>query len=179
MELVKVPSKRVSVLIGPNGETKKLLEGKLGIKLTIHPEGDIEFEGEPLQEFIAREVVKAIGRGFDANTALKLTHEDYALKVINLREFCSTEREIMRKKARIIGEEGKAKNMIEKDADCHLSIYGNTVSIIAPFDTIEVAVNAIFKIMEGQPHSGVYTYLEKAKKRMKEQNLKEALGVKF
>ncbi|PIN82606.1 RNA-processing protein, partial [Candidatus Micrarchaeota archaeon CG11_big_fil_rev_8_21_14_0_20_47_5] len=66
---------------------------------------------------------------------------------------------------------------IEQDADCQMAVYGNTVAIIAPLETIEVAVNAVFKIMQGQPHSAVYMYLEKAKKRMKEESLKESLGI--
>ncbi|MEM2963667.1 MAG: hypothetical protein QXW70_02215 [Candidatus Anstonellales archaeon] len=178
MELLRIPSKRVSVLVGRNGQTKKMLQERLGVTLRVNSDGLIEWEGEPLSEYISRDVIMAIGRGFSPITALKLTKEGYTLKIVDLREFSRNERERRRKKARIIGIEGKVKRIIEHDAECDLAVYGNTVSIIAPFETIEVAVNAIFKIMEGTSHSGVFTYLEKVKKRMKEQRLKEVFGIK-
>ncbi|OIO22003.1 hypothetical protein AUJ17_00565 [Candidatus Micrarchaeota archaeon CG1_02_47_40] len=177
MELVKIPANRVSSLIGKKGGTKSVLEERLKVKITVSKEGDVEVDGEPLEEFVAKDVVKAVGRGFEPEIALKLVSDRFALKIVNLREFSHSEKEKSRMKGRIIGMDGKAKHIIEQDADCQMAVYGNTVAIIAPLETIEVAVNAVFKIMQGQPHSAVYMYLEKAKKRMKEESLKESLGI--
>jgi rRNA processing protein Krr1/Pno1 len=51
-------------------------------------------------------------------------------------------------------------------------VYGHTVSIIAPSDSIEYAKEAISKIMEGAPHTTVLNYLHRAKDRLLATRLK-------
>ena len=75
----KIPKERIAVLIGKDGITKKHIESATKIKLKIDSkEGDVFLEGEDaLGLYSAREVVKAIGRGFNPEIALLLLKQDY------------------------------------------------------------------------------------------------------
>lgn len=169
MELVKIPAERVRVLRGNADETRKMLEEKLKVRISTGSEGEVELNGESIDEFFAKDIIRAIGRGFGINTALKLLEEEYALRIINLREFGRSKKDIIRIKGRIIGERGRTKKIIEEIAEAELSIYGHTVGIIATVETIEIAVNAVSKLIEGAKHSAVYSYLERARRKLKEE----------
>ena len=176
MQVVKIPVERVKSLCGKGNETLDMLKRVCKVEIIADPDGEIEIEGEPVDEFFAKDVVKAIGRGFDPNVALKLLKDNYVLKIINLREFANSRDSITRIKSRIIGTDGKTKSIIESDAECDLSIYGYTIGIISTLDTADIAVGAVVKLIDGASHSGVYSYLEKARRRLKEDRIKTELG---
>ncbi len=64
IELVRIPEQRKGALIGKNGSVKKELEKKTHTSLTVGD--DVEIDGEALDVLKAKEIVKAIGRGFAA-----------------------------------------------------------------------------------------------------------------
>ena len=174
MELIKVPLDRIPALIGKQGRTRKMLEKKLQLKLSVSDEGEVKLEGEPLQEFLGREVVKAVACGFPVRTALKLLDDSCTLKVVNLREWGGgSPKGLQRVKARLIGSEGKTKRLIEEIAEADLCIHGHTVAIIGDLETIDIAVQAVFKLLEGASHGAVYGFLERARHSFKEKRLKE------
>ena len=164
-EIVRIPGERINVLIGKKGQTKKRIEEKCKVKLKITDE-EVEIDGEPDKIFFAVEVIKAIGRGFEPRKALQLIKEGFALYIVPLREALPTENAISRIKGRIIGEDGKIKKEIESATESHISIYGHTVAIIARIETIEYAKEAIYKIIEGSPHSTVLNYLSRARREI-------------
>lgn len=180
MEIVKIPVERIKALRGDANATLEMLEDRLKVTLEIDAvDGAVELDGEPVDEFFAKEVVKAIGRGFEPRTALKLLGDDYSLKVIDLRDFANKPDAVSRIKGRIIGLKGKAKKIMEEEGEVDLAIYGHTVSIIGKLEVIDVATTAIFKLIEGQPHSAVYFYLEKMKRKRKEEQLMESRSGKM
>jgi ribosomal RNA assembly protein len=168
VELVKIPSERVRALMENDGEAKALIERLAKVSISVSDEGDVEITGESVDEYFARDIIKAIGRGFSPNDALLLLKEDYTLKIINLKEYVHSDEAVRRLKGVIIGEKGKTKLTIEEVTRAHLSIYGKTVGVIAPLDSIDIAITAIFKFIEGASHSTVYTYLEKNRRRLQE-----------
>lgn len=171
MEIVKIPRERIPVLLGDKGETKKRLEKALKLKLNVTEEEGVELVGESVDEFFGKDVLKAIGRGFAPDVALKLLKEDYCLRIIDLRDYAN-DNGIIRIKGRVIGENGRTKEIIEEEAESHLSIYGHTVGIIASLETIDVATNAVFKLIEGANHSTVYAYMERTRRKLKEERIK-------
>lgn len=173
MDIIRIPAVRVAALIGKDGATKALLEAQCKVALHVSPEGEVELGGEQADIFFAHEVVHAIGRGFEPDYALKLLKEDYQLAVIDLKDYVHSENAIHRIKGRIIGEEGKMKLEIESATDSFLCIYGNTVSIISKLDSIEYAKEALFKLIGGAQHAGVFTYLSGIRRRL----MAERLGV--
>lgn len=171
-EFIKIPAERVKVLMGRDGSMKKRIEKKCNVSLAVDPEGEVEIEGDPADVFFVRDIIKAIGRGFTPESALKLLGHDFGLYVISLKDYTSSENALTRIKGRVIGEKGKIKAQIEEATDSYLSVYGNTVSIISRIDSMEYAKEAIGMLIDGARHTSVLGYLAKAKRELMESRLK-------
>ncbi len=164
-EIIRIPEERVKVLIGKEGRTKKTIEQRCGVGLQISDE-EVQISGDPADTYFAMEVVKAIGRGFEPRKALLLLKDDYTFYLIPLRELLPTDKAIKRLKGRVIGEEGRIKTLIEEATDSFVSVYGNTIAIIAKADSIEYAKEAISMLINGAKHSTVLSYLAKSKREI-------------
>jgi ribosomal RNA assembly protein len=170
MEVLRIPAERVAVLLGKNGATKRLIERKSKIKLSVDEDGAVEVSGAPFDEWRVREVVTAIGRGFHPEKALKLLTGEYYLKVIDIKDLCS-EKQVMRQKGRLIGKKGKTRRIIEEIAEVDMSVYGHTVSIIGELEELTLAEAAITKLLSGTCHSGVYRLLENGRRKFSERKM--------
>ena len=161
----------MAVIIGTSGKTKRRIERLARVKLRIGDE-EVEMRGkDPYDEFRAKDVIRAIARGFSPDDALTLLQEEHYLKLIDLKELFGSEKAIARNKARIIGERGRTKKVIEECSGARLSIYGNTVGIIGTLDEVRLAAEAVERLLEGKSHSFVYAMLERGRKRMKEERM--------
>lgn len=165
---IKIPEERVAVLVGKEGETKKLIEEQTGCKLEIGKEGDVIIIGEEgLKLFTAKEIIKAIARGFNPKIALLLLKQDYALEFIELKDIAGKSKNTMlRLKGRIIGKGGKAREEIERLTDTYISVYGKTVGIIGEVAHTALARQALGMLLDGAMHRTVYRFLEKKKKEI-------------
>jgi ribosomal RNA assembly protein len=172
---LKVPKERIAVLIGVDGKVKKEIEEKTRTKLEIDSEaGDVFITGKDgLDIFHAKEVVLAIGRGFNPNIAMLILKGDYVFEIINIQDYAKTKKAELRLRGRVIGEEGKARKVIEELTEAHISVYGKTVSIIGEPESTANAKQAIISLLQGAPHSSVYTWLEKKRKFKKQQQVLE------
>lgn len=173
-EYLKIPKERVGVLIGKDGATKEMIENLTGIKLDIDSEsGSItilptEKMEDPLAAWKARYIVKAIGRGFSPETALKLLDDEVILDIINLSDFVGkSKKAVMRQKGRIIGREGRTKEIIKEMTGVDISIYGKTVALIGDIERIQIAKEAVQMILDGVRHKSVYSFLERKKNELK------------
>ena len=168
MRELKIPRQRVAILIGIKGNTKKLLEKKLKIKLDVSKEGDIIINGEELDAYLAERIIKAIGRGFNPVIALTLTNEEKSLEIINIKDFSGkSKKKLTRIKARVIGREGRARELIELLTKTDIVIYGKTVAMIGDIEKALIAKIAIEKLLNGSPHGNVYKYIEEEIKKRK------------
>ena len=70
-------------------------------------------------------------------------------------------------KGRVIGANGKSRTVIEELTESNISVYGKTISIIAPIDTINDAKQATEELLGGAQHAGVYHTLEKKRRNRK------------
>ncbi len=165
---VKIPKDRVGVLIGKNGETKKQIESKTGTKIKVTNDGYVTIDGEDSFNILkAMNVVKAIGRGFNPQTALKLIKDDYTLDIIEITDYAKTKNSLIRLRGRVIGTNGKAKKTIQELTETDIIIHGKTVGIIGLPENVSLAREAIIKLLEGAMHSTVYHMLERERKKMK------------
>lgn len=173
-EHIKIPMDRVAILIGKNGEDKvkieKLTQTVIEIDSTegiAHITNTPEAEN-PLAVWKARDIIKAIGRGFSPERALSLLDEEAYLDIIDLISyFGRNEKSIKRVKGRIIGETGKTRRLIEETTETVVSVYGTTVSIIGPLKELKIAKKAISMLIEGASHGTVYQFLYKKRREMK------------
>ena len=172
---VKIPKERVAVLIGTKGSVKKELVEETGVNLQINSEtGVVKISGnDPIKVYKVRDIVNAIGRGFNPEKAKLLLRTDYMLEVINLRELVKSKDQIKRVKGRVGGEKGKSREFIENITDTYISVYGKTVSIIGSYENVGLARQALFKLINGSPHSKVNSWLEKKVKEMRVKEIVE------
>ena len=173
---LKVPKNRVAVIIGKEGNIKKEIEESTSTKLNIDSkEGDIFVSGEDaLGLYTAREIIRAIGRGFNPEIAKLLLKPDYIFEVVDLREFVGKSKEAMlRLKGRVIGKEGKSRRLIEELTECNISVFGKTISIIGPPDAAASARHAVESLLRGSTHANVYKWLEKRRRDMKRKSIME------
>ncbi len=160
MQYVRIPIERVPVLLGEKGSTKKAFEERTQTKLTLD-ETSVSIEGEPVKEWLAKDIVRAIGRGFSPEKAFLLLQEDYSFELISLPDLVGdSDKAVNRVKSRVIGTNGKTRKNIEDLSECFLSVYGKTVGIIGLLDNTPPAKEAILMLVSGSPHSSVYRFLE-------------------
>lgn len=162
---IKVPKDRVGAIIGPKGRVKNLIEQKSASKLEIDSEsGSVEITpgNEPVAGMRASETIRAIGRGFNPEKAMELLDDDMLmLDVIDLSDITKTQKELKRIKGRIIGKNGKTREIAESLINVHISVYGKTVSVIGKPEQIQAIRTAIDMLVGGANHGTVYSYLEK------------------
>ncbi|MDY6773970.1 MAG: KH domain-containing protein, partial [Candidatus Nanohaloarchaea archaeon] len=113
MRHLRIPEERVSVLIGEDGETLEEVQELTGTEIEVE-DGKVEIEGDPLEEIRAFNIVKAIGRGFSPERALRLLEDNTDLCVIDVSEFAPTDNAKERLKGRVIGRDGETRAKIEK-----------------------------------------------------------------
>ena len=170
---LKIPKERVAVLIGKKGETKQEIENIAKVKLEIDSEeGDVVISGkDPIQLFTAKDVITAIGRGFNPEVAMLLLKYDYGFETVSISDYSKTQSDHQRLRGRVIGEGGKARRIIEELTETYLCVYGKTVGIIGKFDNLSLARRAVESILGGSPHNHVYKWLEKRRKELRKREL--------
>ena len=173
---LKVPRNRVAVIIGKEGSIKKEIEESTKTKLSIDSkEGDIFVSGEDaLGLYTAREIIKAIARGFNPEIARLLLKPDYIFEVVDVSDFVGKSKDAMlRLKGRVIGKEGKSRKLIEELTECNISVFGKTISIIGEPETVSSARRAIESLLRGSTHANVYKWLERKRREMKRRAIME------
>ncbi len=164
---IKIPKDRIAVLIGKSGQIKKEIEEATHSKLIIDSEeGDVIVEGDdPLQLFSTKNIIRAIARGFNPEVAMRLLNSDYAFELIEVKEYAKNPVHIPRLKGRVIGQEGKTRQLIEELTDTNICVYGKTIGIIGAVDKTGIAQRAVEALLSGSPHANVYTWLERQRKK--------------
>ncbi|MEM5799460.1 MAG: KH domain-containing protein [Candidatus Aenigmatarchaeota archaeon] len=156
-DFIKIPLKYKKVLL-KKPDIKEEIEKATNTKITIND--DVEIDGDGVDVYVAKNIIKAFGRGFSLEDALKLTDDLYSLEVINLSDYANTENRIKIISGRIIGSQGKTKKYIERYTNTKIAVSGKTVSIIGKWDDISLAIEAILMFIRGSTHKTVYRWLE-------------------
>ena len=184
-EYLKIPKDRVGVTIGKNGKIKHQLEIITKTELKIDSDtGNIAISStdetdDPLAIWKARYMIKAIGRGFNPDIALTLENDDLILEIINLQDYVGkSKKALVRQKGRIIGKNGRTRQIMHDMLDVEISIYGKTVSLIGEIENIQMAREAIEMILEEKKKKTVYAYLEKMHDKLKRKEFDEMVNGK-
>jgi len=165
---IKIPRNRVAVLIGKNGQTKRKIEKQTSTSLEINSETGLVIitSEDSLKAYKTKDIIEAIGRGFNPHVALTLLNENNLLEIIQIQNFTGkSKKKLIRVRARIIGTRGKCRKIIEHITSTEISIFGKTVCIIGETENVNIARQAIEDILAGAPHAPVYKTLEQRMKK--------------
>jgi len=169
---LKIPKERIAVLIGEKGQTKKMLEKKLHVKIKIDSkEGDVVISGEDsIYLNTTQSIIKAIARGFNPKKTIDLIDDETTFEIIEITDFIGkSKKKLETVRARLIGTQGKARKNLEQLTETKISVYGKTVSIIGYYEDVAIARRAIESLIAGSRHTTIYSWIEKQKnKRMTE-----------
>jgi len=162
IEIARIPEDRITSVIGKGGSVKKRIERTTGTRIDVTDIVKIEGE-DPIMVLKARDVVLAIGRGFSSKVARRIVDEDCGLHVISLRgESDKTRKRLL---GRVIGNEGRAKKMIERETGADISIKGKTLSVIGSPDQLGPAEEALGDLLSGRTHACAYSSMRRKKAR--------------
>jgi ribosomal RNA assembly protein len=172
MSMLRIPMDRVGSLIGKGGETKKMIEDRTKTAIKIDPEGEVRIYNrgsqDPLIVMKVTDLIRAVGRGFSPERALRLLDDDEYFEVIDIRDYVGKKSShVIRMRARIIGTNGKTRKLIEDLTGAFISIYGSSVSIIGNSIQMPIARSAVDMLLRGSEHSTVYKYMERQRGRLR------------
>ena len=177
--LARIPKDRIAVLIGRKGVTRRALEKATNSTLHIDStSGDVSVEWneefDPILRMKLPDVIRAIGRGMNPDRALQLLKDDHHLMLYDMREYVGKNPNQQRRiRSRLIGRNGRIRELIEEHSGSEIAIYGSTVVIIGDEEALPLAGQAIERLLQGAEHSSVLKHLEtqRRKKRMSSRNL--------
>ncbi len=147
---------------------KKEIEEQLDVEIEI--KGKYVFiieKKDGYSRYVAEKVLAAIDMGFNIETALMLTNQNFVFEIIDIRK---TIKPIKYKSAigRVIGKKGRALKNLMKLTDCEIVLKENLVGVIGESAAVSLAVHALNSLIRGAPHSHVYQFLEENKGKVYE-----------
>ncbi len=174
---IKIPEERIGVLVGPGGSMKHLIEEKTKTNIEIDSETgtvSVTSTDDPLSAMRVMDLVRAIGRGFSPERALSILDDEMlVLDVLDLSKVVGTKSDMARFKGRIIGKDGRSREIMERLSGAKVSVYGKTVALLGHAEQIRIARTAIEMLLDGAPHGNVYAFLEKKHQELAKEELKE------
>ncbi|MEF8830470.1 MAG: KH domain-containing protein [Halobacteriales archaeon] len=175
MQHVTIPQDRIGVLIGEGGETLREIESKAEVRLDVDSENGkvaIEQVGDPVLGLKGPDVVKAIGRGFAPEEALRLLENDMMMfDVVDVDAATRNEADLRRQKGRLIGEGGRTRQLMEELTGASVGIYVSTLGIIGQPEEVDAVRTAAEMILDGAPHGRVYSFLEDKRNELKHKGM--------
>ena len=175
MQHVKIPDDRIGVLIGQGGETMREIEERAEVRLDIDSEsGNVRIEkvGDPVKGLKGPDIVKAVGRGFSPEVALGLLDDDMMIfEIVDIGAATRNRRDMRRQKGRLIGEDGRTRELMEELTGASITIYGSTLATIGGPKQVEAVREAAEMILDGAPHGTVYSVLEERRQELKHKGM--------
>ena len=173
-QFLRIPLNRIGAVIGLKGSSKNQIEELTSTKIIIDSEtGEVEIRPnknltDPIMLFKSRDMVKAIGRGFTADQALKLASDDMFLEIIPLKPIIGDKiNHIKRVRSRLIGTKGRTRKALEELTKVNIMILGSTVSLIGTYENITTSKSSLMEIIKGAKIESVIGKLEDSKNKNK------------
>jgi len=169
--ITRIPQDRIAVLIGRKGATRTAIEKASGAKLHIDSKtGDVsatwDDDIDPVMRMKFPDVIKAIGRGMNPERAIQLLQDGQHLMLYDIREYVGkTSNQQRRIRSRIIGRNGRIRELIEEHSGAEMVIYGSTIVIIGDEEALPLAGQAVQRLLQGAEHSSVLKHLETERRK--------------
>ena len=167
---IKIPKRRVAVLIGEKGSDKRKIEKLTKCKINVNSEGEVKIESkESLEGYECFNIVKAIGRGCRPDVASQLINEENCCEIIDVTSYSGKNKAKERRiKGRIIGKGGKIRKTVEYVTGTNIVVYGKTVCIVGNMEEVNIARTAVNDILKGAPIGPVLGVIERKMKELKQ-----------
>jgi len=130
------------------------IEERANVRLDIDSEsGSVAIEelDDPVAALVAPDIIKAIGRGSNRRRRCRssITTSGRSLDLIDLSEHTRNDNDLQRKKGRIIGENGRTRELIEELSGANVVVYGSTVGAVGQPEELEVVRRAVGMLLDG------------------------------
>ncbi len=173
---VAVRPERIGVLLGRGGRNKRRLEEAFGVKLEVDERRAIVYivpapETPAFKVLKAQKAVEAVSLGFSVEDALKLADDLVTLEIIDVSEAARNRGDLARIMARIIGSKGRFKRLLEEMTGASIVVSDKVVGVIGDYEQVRVAHEAISRIVRGQSHSSVTSFLENESRLLKRRRM--------
>lgn len=169
--ITRIPQDRIAVLIGRKGATRTAIEEVSGAKLHIDSKtGDVsvtwEADIDPVMRMKFPDLIKAIARGMNPDRAIQLLQDEQHLILFDIREYVGKGANQQRRiRSRLIGRNGRIRELIEEHSGAEMVIYGSTIVIIGDEEALPLASQAVKRLLQGAEHSSVLKHLETERRR--------------
>lgn len=160
MQYVHVPDERLHVL---DDAVLNRLEQMTNASITIDNQSKSVSvtHSDSVAEMEATEVIRAVAQGFAPHDAMQLlTNQDVRFETINIKNKTRNEKEFRRQKGRVIGENGRTRELLEELGGASVCIYQDAVSIIGEPLEVQTVRRAVNRLISGESHASVYGFLE-------------------
>jgi len=151
------------------------IEKRAEVRLDIDSEsGNVRIEtvGDPVTALKGPDIVKAIGRGFAPEDALALLDDEMMMfDVIDIDAAARNKNDLRRQKGRLIGEDGRTRELMEELTGASVAIYGSTLGVIGGPQQVEAVREAAEMLLDGAPHGSVYSFLERRRNELKHKGM--------
>ena len=171
--LARIAKDRIGVLIGKSGETKLEIEKAAKCTLHINSEtGEVHAkwsdDSDPIIRIKMPDVIRAIGRGMAPPRAINLLKDDVHLKMYDIREWVGRQpNQIKRMRGRIIGRNGRIRELIEELSGVELVVYRSTVVVVGDLESLAIGSAALERVLDGAEHGTVLKFLETERRRQR------------
>ena len=171
--LARIAKDRIGVLIGKGGETKRAIEEEAGCQLHIDSDsGEISVEwgddSDPIIRLKMPDLIRAIGRGMSPQRAIQLLDDDVHLRMYDIREWVGRQpNQIKRMRGRLIGRNGRIRELIEELSGVEIVVYRSTILVIGDIESLAVGSAAIERLLGGAEHGACSEVPRKEKRRQK------------
>jgi ribosomal RNA assembly protein len=164
-ERVFVDLSRLPVIIGQEGAIKQQLQEQFEVTLDINSEtGEIIVTGEnSAKRYVLSLVLQAINYGFSPMHAMILEDEYNVLDVIDVKQQIRDQHRLKVVMGRVIGQDGRTRQLIEEITSCHVTIRDHYVGVIGKFENVQLVHEALQMLIKGASHKSFYSYLERNK----------------
>lgn len=124
--------------------------------------GNAEIKSEnSMRAFDCKNVIKSYNLGFNIKDSMSLFSDNVEMRVINLKSLSRNSKRLRQNKGRLIGRDGRTKEIIEELTDTKISISDNKVGVIGNIIDVDFCIGIIHKIMDGVDRDIVYRDMEK------------------
>ena len=156
-------SSRIPVFIGKNGEMKARFEEEFSCSIEVDSQnGEVTvISEEALDTFVLGHAIEAINLGHNPEHTFMLADEHFVLDIIDVKSMVRDSKRLQSVMGRVIGKDGSTRRAIEEITKCWVAVVEEKVSVIGPFENVQLVHEALDMLISGASHKSIYSYLER------------------